>query len=364
MRQAPTHRRILHIDLTPFFVGVERARNPSLRGRALIVGSVGERGRVAGMSDEARAAGVEVGQPMALAQRLCIEAAVLPGDLDAYARASDQLTAILTAFTPRVERPSTDEALLDLSTAAGTMRRALAIAESVRDAIRQQLGLDCSFGLGGSRLAARIASRWARPRGLLLLLPAQEDTFLKRQVLAMLDDLPPQAAAVLAQAGIKTLGSVRDTPPERLHALVGLATAERLRASLDPGLDPQIAPLAPPHSIQEELPLRDHAPDTQTLARLLDGLTLRAARRLAAFQVDAQGMSVEVQRGAVWLRRAERFRVAVRDAADLQVATRRLAATLIEPVEGVRALRVRLTPSARASPQYALFLPMPAAAHA
>ena len=151
MRQAPTYRRILHIDLTPFFVGVERARNPSLHGRALIIGAVCERGRVAGMSEEARAAGVEVGQPTALAQRLCPEAALLPGDLDAYARASDQLTAILTALTPRVERPSTDEALLDLSTAAGTMRRALAVTESVRDVIRQRLGLDCSFGLGGSR---------------------------------------------------------------------------------------------------------------------------------------------------------------------------------------------------------------------
>jgi len=364
MRQVPTYRRILHIDLTPFFVGVERARNPSLHGRALIIGAVCERGRVAGMSEEARAAGVEVGQPTALAQRLCPEAALLPGDLDAYARASDQLTAILTALTPRVERPSTDEALLDLSTAAGTMRRALAVTESVRDVIRQRLGLDCSFGLGGSRLAARIASRWARPRGLLLLLPSQEEAFIRRQALTMLDDLPPRAAATLTQAGVATLGAVRSAAPEKLSALVGRTTAERLRASLDPGLDPPIAPLAPPHSIDEDLPLREQAPDAQALARLLDALTLRAARRLAAFQVDAQGVGVEVRRGAVWLRRAERFAIAVRDAADLQLVTRRLAATLIEPASGVRALRVRLTPSVRASPQYALFPPMPATAHA
>jgi hypothetical protein len=180
----------------------------------------------------------------------------------------------------------------------------------------------------------------------------------------MLDDLPPQAAATLTQGGIATLGSVRSAAPERLHALVGRATAQRLRASLDPGLEPPIAPLAPPHFIEEDLPLRDQAPDAQTLARLLDALTLRAARRLAAFQVEAQGMGVEVRRGAVWLRRAEGFAVAVRDAADLQAVTRRLAATLIEPASGVRALRVRLTPSVRASPQYALFLPMPATANA
>jgi DNA polymerase-4 len=214
MRQAPANRRILHVDLTPFFVAVERARDRALCGQALVVGAFADHGYVAGVSEEARAAGVEVGQPMALARRLCPQAVFLPGDLETYAHVSDQVTAILTAFSPRVERPSTDEAFVDLSASAGTMRRALSIAESVRDAIQRRLGLDCSFGLAGSRVGARIASRWARPRGLLLLLPGHEASFIRRQPLSLLDDLAPHALARLTEAGITTLGELSEAQPE------------------------------------------------------------------------------------------------------------------------------------------------------
>ena len=364
MRQIPHKQRLLHVDLTPFFVGVERARDQSLRGRPLVVGGVGDHGRVAGVSDEARAAGVEVGQPMVLARRLCPTAVFRPGDLETYARVSDQVTTILAAFSPRVERPSTDEAFIDLSTAAGTMRRALAVAESLRDVVQRRLGLDCSFGLGSSRLAARVASRWARPRGLLLLLPDHEASFLGRQSLSMLDDLPLHAAAALTQAGITTLGHLRDAHPDRLCTLVGRATADRLRASVDPHLEPPIPPLAPPHVIQEEHVVRDHGSDHGALDRLLDGLTLRAARRLVTFQVDAEGVSIEVRRGETWLRRTERFTIAVRDAAMLQAVARRLGAALLDPASGVRALKVRLIPSLSVRPQYALFPQPPIAARA
>jgi DNA polymerase-4 len=348
MKQASSGRRILHVDLAPFFVGVERARDHSLRDRALVIGALGERGRVAGVSAEARTAGVEVGQLMALARRLCPEAVFLPGDIETYAHVSDQVTAILTTFTPRVERPSVDEAFADLSPAAGTTRRALATAESLRDVIQQRLGLDCSFGLGSSRLAARIASRWARPRGLLLLWPEHETSFLDRQLLPMLDDLSPGAAATLTQAGITTLGHVRATPPEQLRALLGRAIADGLRASLDPGLAPPIAPIAAPHSVREDHVLRDRAADRVALSRILDGLVLRAAKRLATFQANAQAMSVEVQRGETWLRSTERFCVTTYDVAALQAAAQRLSLSLLDPAVGVRALRVRLSATASA----------------
>jgi DNA polymerase-4 len=364
MRQPPHKQHLLHVDLTPFFVGVERQRDQSLRGQPLVVGGVGDRGRVAGVSEEARVAGVEVGQPMVLARRLCPTAVFRPGDLETYARVSDQVTEILTAVSPHVERPSVDEAFVDLSTAAGTMRRALAVAESLRAAIQRRLGLDCSFGLGSSRLAARVASHWARPRGLLLLLPDHEASFLGRQSLSLLDDLLPHVAAALTQAGITTLGQVRDAHPDQLRALVGHATADRLRTSLDPDLQPPIPPVTPPNLIQEEQVVRDHASDHVALERLLDGLTLRAARRLAVFQVEAGGVSIEVRRGETWLRRTERFAIAVRDAAMLQAVARRLGASLLGPASGVRALKVQLVPTASAKPQYALFPQPPVAARA
>lgn len=71
MKTRVERRSVLHVDLDPFFVSVERILDPSLRGRAVVVG--GDRGGggiVAAVSDEARQAGIGPGMPLVRARRL------------------------------------------------------------------------------------------------------------------------------------------------------------------------------------------------------------------------------------------------------------------------------------------------------
>ena len=204
-------RSILHVDLDPFVVSVERSLDPSLRGRPLIIGSGAgdDSGVVAAASSEARAAGVRPGQSLAVARRRCPEAALRSGDLETYARISDEVTQILLQASRRVERPSADEAYVDLtrdgvtSPAPGHRRgddqgRAAAPAGAGR--------------VAGPRLfAAGRARRFhpgARPRGLLVVLPGYEASYLARQPVSFLPDLPPHLEAALEAAGLKTLGDL------------------------------------------------------------------------------------------------------------------------------------------------------------
>ena len=246
MKHTTPTARILHVDLDPFFVGVERARDASLRDRPLVIGGSGELGRVAAASNEARSAGVCAGMPMGLARRLCPDAVFRPGDFDSYARVCDETTRILTSISARVERPSVDEGFVDLATTALPRRRAVMAAESVRDAIQRRLGLDAAFGLASSRLAARIASRWARPRGFLLLLPEHEESFVRRQSLDVLTELPDHVRAGLVGHGLTTLAHIADATEETLRSLIGRLAADRLRADLDPRRELPIATLSPP----------------------------------------------------------------------------------------------------------------------
>ena len=65
-------RSILHVDLDPFFVSVERSLDPTLRGRPVVIGGDGSgMGFVAAASEEARQAGVRVGLPVSQARLLC-----------------------------------------------------------------------------------------------------------------------------------------------------------------------------------------------------------------------------------------------------------------------------------------------------
>ncbi|HUG52011.1 MAG TPA: hypothetical protein VMR21_00345 [Vicinamibacteria bacterium] len=348
-------RRILHVDLDPFLVSVERSLDPSLRGRPVIVGgSADGSGVVAAVSVEARAAGVKPGQSLAAARRACPGGVFRPGDLLAYARFSEDVTAILQAASRRVERPSADEAYLDLTPEVGSSAP-VAAAEAIKDELQRRLGLDGSLGLASSRLAARVASSWARPRGLLVVLPGYEASFIGRQPIHFLPDLPPHIEAALEKAGLSTLAEVAAAVPGDLEALVGTPAAERLQqAARGEGEEP-VALTAPPSAVQEEAILHDRHADREGLEGVLDGLATRAWRRLRPFGLAAGAVSVEVRRADGVLRRTETLDPGLEDDETARVVARGLAGPLLTPPAGVRALSVRLARLHPPRPQASLF---------
>jgi DNA polymerase-4 len=354
-------RSILHVDLDPFFVGVERSLDPTLRGRALVVGGGERSGFVVAASAEAKAAGVRAGQTLAAARQQCPDAVFRPGDLDAYGRMSEQVTSVLLAACRRVERPSADEAYLDLTPEGPGTSAPVPVVESLKDELHRRLGLDASFGLASSRLAARIASSWAKPRGFLLVLPGYEGSFLGRQPLSALEDLPPHLAAGLERAGIGTLGQISEADDETLAEAVG-AAAPRLRLAARGEDEEPIAVAAPPAWVQEEATIRDRRTDRAALEDVLEGLVRRAARRLRPFDLSAGLLTVEVRRPGDELRRSESLSPPRADEESISERARALAEPLLDPAATVRSLQVRLGRLAPPAPQSSLFpdLPRPA----
>src|SRR5437867_9199075 len=109
-------RQILHIDMDAFFVSVEELEDPSLKGKAVIVGADPDgRGVVAAASYEARKFGVHSAQPIQQAKRLCPHAVFLRGSHDKYRSYSQKIYGIFKEFTPIVEMMSIDEAYLNLT---------------------------------------------------------------------------------------------------------------------------------------------------------------------------------------------------------------------------------------------------------
>jgi DNA polymerase-4 len=268
---------------------------------------------------------------------------------------SDDVTAILLAASRRVERPSADEAYVDLTPDGPHSPHPVTAAEQIKDEIQRRLRLDVSLGLASSRLAARVASRCARPRGLLVVLPGYEARFLARQPASCLPDLPPHLEAALARAGIETLGQVLEADESALVAAVGAGAAQRLRDTAAGEAEEPVAVAAPPTWIQEEAVIRARGSDGEALGEILDGLADRAARRLRPFHLRAGSVSVEVQRGASPQRRSENLQPATADDESLREVVRSLAKPLIEPAGSVRRLQVRLARLAAPSRQAALF---------
>jgi len=139
---------------------------------------------------------------------------------------------------------------------------------------------------------------------------------------------------------------------------VGTPVAERLQqAARGEGEEP-VALTAPPSAIQEEAILRDRRTDREGLEAILDGLASRACRRLRPFGLGAGAITVEVRRLDGPVRRTETVEPEVRDEETARAVVTGLAAPILEPVAGVRALVVRLARLQRPRPQSMLF-PLP-----
>ena len=351
---------MLHVDLDPFFVSVERSLDPSLRGRPVVIGGDGSGlGFVAAASEEAQRAGVRAGMALLQARHVAPEAAFRRGDLDTYGRVGEEVTAVLLAASRRVERPSADEAFVDLSPDSHGAVPPVRAAETIRDELQRRLGLDASLGLAGSRLAARIASGWAKPRGLLVVLPGYERSFVASKPVTLLG-LPPHLEGALERAGFETLGKLAEADSAALASVVGSAAAEHVLALARGEGEPEIPLAAPPHFLQEETTVRDRKSDGLALAEIAESLARRAARRLKPFRLGATAIAVEVRRAADSSRRATTLGVATADEDKIAEAVRELALPLVEPPDAVRGLLVRLARLGPDRPEAPLFPAAPA----
>jgi hypothetical protein len=133
-----------------------------------------------------------------------------------------RLEACLEKFQKGWERPSADEAVwITTATQGDGADSTMRWVEKLREHIHSSTELNASAGIASTRLAARVASRLAKPRGLLLILPGYESRFLASVSLEELDELRPSQAAALRRRGIGTFGDLADLPPEEARHILG-----------------------------------------------------------------------------------------------------------------------------------------------
>lgn len=216
-------RQILHVDLDAFFVSVEEARDPSLRGRPVIVGGdPSRRGVVASASYEARAYGVCAGMPLATARRLCPQCTFLKGDFARYEEASRRFMAILAQLTPHLEPSGIDEAYLDLTGFEPLYGPVQDTACRLKERIREELALAASVGIATNKLVAKVASNLCKPDGLLQVIPGGEASFLAPLPVGWLPLVGRKAEAALRGMGVKTIGQLAVLPLSRLENVFGV----------------------------------------------------------------------------------------------------------------------------------------------
>jgi DNA polymerase-4 len=217
---------ILHADLDAFYAAVEQRDDPRLRGRPVIVGG----GVVLAASYEAKAFGVRTAMGSTQARRLCPRAVVVRPRIDAYVEASRAVFAVFDDTTPLVEGLSIDEAFLDVGGLRRVAGSPVAIAERLRRAVRERVGLAITVGVARTKFLAKVASGVAKPDGLLVVAPDGELAFLHPLPVERLWGVGRVTAAKLRNRGITTVGEVAALPEPVLVSMLGPASGRHLHA--------------------------------------------------------------------------------------------------------------------------------------
>lgn len=304
-RADPPTRRILHVDMDAFFVGVELLDRPELAGRPVVVGGTGGRGVVAAASYEARAYGVHSAMPTSIARRRCPDAVFLPGRHDRYARASEQVMAIFRELTPLVEPLSLDEAFLDVTGRVRALGPAHRIAADLRRSVVETTGLWSSVGVATSKFLAKLGSKRAKPAatpsgpvrgtGVFEIPPGRERAFLEPMPLEELWGVGPATLTRLHRLGLRTVGDLARVPPEAVRSAVGASHGDHLVALANARDDRPVVPDAPMKSVSHEETFATDLVDAADLHRVVVRLADAVGARLRSAGTAGRTVQIKVR---------------------------------------------------------------------
>lgn len=213
-------RYIAHFDLDSFFVSVEMLHNPSLKGKAVIVGGSRDRGVVTTCSYETRKFGVHSAMPMKTAMKLCPHAIIVRGTYSEYSRYSRWVTEIIAAKAPLFEKASIDEFYIDL-TGMDKFFDPYQWTINLRNEIIEKTQLPISFGLATNKMIAKIATDEAKPNGYLFVQPGMEKQFLAPLPVNKFSGVGEQTWLTLKSMGIYTISELSETPVAVLEKKLG-----------------------------------------------------------------------------------------------------------------------------------------------
>jgi DNA polymerase IV len=281
-----------------FFVSVEELFDPSLKGKAVVVGGQrDERGVVSAASYEARRFGVHSAMPLRTAAKLCPHAIFLDGHPDRYRECSEQVREVLYQFSPQVEMASIDEAYLDMTGTERLHGPPLRAAHELHQTMKAQTHLNCSVGIASSRVVAKITSDQAKPNGILWVLPGTEASLLAPLPIRKMPGIGKVTEQKLESLGIKTIGDIARAGDDRLRDQLGewgLTLAAKARGEDAGGwYHEEIGADSGPKSISHEhtfsADLRDQAALEATLLRLSE----MVGRRLREHNLIARTLQLK-----------------------------------------------------------------------
>jgi DNA polymerase-4 len=285
---------ILHVDMDAFFASVEERDNPTLKGKAVVVGT-GVRGVVSAANYEARKFGIHSAMPVGRAKRLAPHAIFVPPNMSRYSEVSSHIMEIFRSVTPLVEPLSLDEAFLDVTGAKRLLGDGREIAKQIRAKVEASEGITCSVGIATTKFIAKLASGRCKPNGMLEIASDRVLEFLHPLPVNAIWGVGPKTNEELQKLGLRTVADIANTPRQTLIRALGEAAGASLY-ELSWGRDYRdVEPEEVDKSISAAETFDSDTEDQEIVLRELLRLTEKATYRMREKDFSARTISIKVR---------------------------------------------------------------------
>ncbi len=222
-------------DVNNFYVSCERVFDPSLKNKPVVVLSNND-GCVIARSNEAKAIGIGMGEPIFKCQELVRkhQIQVFSANFVMYGDMSRRVMSTLSQFSPVLEIYSIDEAFLSLD--GFSNQNLLDYAKTMRQIVKRDTGLPVSIGIAPTKTLAKIANRIAKKsaaEGVFCFLDEKHiNSWLEKTAVEDLWGVGTQKAEFLKRHGIENalqLKQATDPWIKKNLTVVSLKTVWELR---------------------------------------------------------------------------------------------------------------------------------------
>ena len=293
-------RIIFHCDLNSFYASVELLDHPELRHLPVAVCGDPEsrHGIVLAKNEPAKAYGVKTAETIWQARKKCPDLVLLPAHHEKYRFFSRQVNQIYQEYTDLVEPFGIDESWLDVT---GTLHLfggdAQALADTLRDRIRSELGLTISVGVSFNKVFAKVGSDYKKPDATTVI---TRDNF--RQIvwpLPVTDLLyvGRAAAKTFEKFNIRTIGDLARFDREALFTLLG-KNGPQLHDFACGADHASVAPAAqytPPKSVGNGLTFSRNLQGREEIRAGITQLADQVGGRLRRHHMKCQGVSLAIR---------------------------------------------------------------------
>lgn len=339
-------RIILHSDLNSFYASVEMMLNPSLRGKAVAVcGSTEDRhGIVLAKSELAKRAGIKTGMVNWEAKQKCPELILVKPQYEQYLKYSALTRAIYYRYTDMVEPFGMDECWIDCTGSQRIFGDGMQIAEAIRAAVKEELGLTVSIGVSFNKIFAKLGSDMKKPDAITEVnrenfknkvwpLPASDMIYVGRAT-----------TKKLADKGIATIGDIAAWDPKYLRDWLGV-NGEMIWNFASGNDTSRVAHrdfVSPVKSIGHGITCVADLENENEVWKVMLELSQDIGHRLRVHELLAGGVQITVKNNDLYYNQYQtQFRLATRSPMTIAEKARELFQTRYDWSRPVRALTVR-----------------------